>query len=162
MSNSARLTLVPIFVAFCVAAAAKDGASNGPGALALAAIVSESSPLIGAPDKRLLASYFDGRANAPHAKGKTIAVKADAIDCRVSNVDITERSCELTFGEKKVSLRGRRAHELYATLVENGAQPDGAAGSMHASVSALDCLIDADEVADKAGGGARCAFDPPR
>ncbi len=36
----------------------------------------------------------------------------------------------------------------------------GAAGSSHASITALDCIVDADEVAEKAGGGARCAYNP--
>lgn len=143
-----------------LAAPACAGATNGPNALALAAIVAELSPQASAADKRLLALYFNGHADAPHAKGRTLGIKADAIDCRASNVDITDRSCELTFGEKKVGLRGRKANELYATLAENGVPADGAAGSIHESIADMDCQIDADEVAEKAGGGARCAFNP--
>ncbi|MGE4174169.1 MAG: hypothetical protein AB7F41_17015, partial [Methylocystis sp.] len=111
-------------------------------------------------NKKLLAAYFGGRADAPHAKDLRIAIKADAIDCRAGNDDITSRACELTFGAKKVELHGRKAHELYATLIENGVVPEGAAGASHASVTALDCIVDADEVAEKAGGGARCAYNP--
>lgn len=161
MTGLRILSLATIVSSLCLApAAASAGATNGPGALALAAIVGELSPQVAPADKRLLAAYLDGRANAPHPKGKTVAVKADAIDCRASNVDITERSCELTFGAKKVDLRGRKAHELYATLVENGVAADGAAGSIHEAITALECQIDADEIADKGGGGARCAFNP--
>ena len=140
--------------------AAHAGASNGSSALALSAIVGELSPQTSASDKKLLATYFSGRAEAPHKKNLRIAVKADAIDCRAGNVDITSRACELTFGPKKVQLSGRKANELYATLIENGVVAEGAAGSSHASVTALDCIVDADEVAEKAGGGARCAFTP--
>jgi hypothetical protein len=34
------------------------------------------------------------------------------------------------------------AHELYATLVETGAPSDGAAGTIHESISHLLCTID--------------------
>lgn len=161
MTTSRNLPKMFMALLYClVVAPAYAGATNGPNALALAALAAEYSPEVPSLDKRLLAAYFDGRANAPHAKGKTVTVKADAIDCRASNVDITERSCELSFGAKKVTLRARRAHELYATLVENGVPADGAAGSIHESVTALECLVDADEIAEKGGGGARCAFNP--
>jgi hypothetical protein len=141
-------------------AAAQAGASNGSNALALSAIVGELSPQTSAPNKKLLAAFFSGKADAPHPKGLRIAVKADAIDCRAGNVDITSRACELTFGAKKIELSGRKANELYATLIENGVVAEGAAGSSHASITALDCIVDADEVAEKAGGGARCAYNP--
>ncbi|MFZ3182133.1 MAG: hypothetical protein WA156_18455 [Methylocystis silviterrae] len=146
--------------ALAPAAAAQSGASSGSSALALSAIVGELSPQTSAADKKLLAAYFAGHAEAPHAKGQRVAVKADAIDCRAGNVDITSRACELTFGAKKIELSGRKANELYATLIENGVAAEGAAGSSHASITALDCIVDADEVAEKAGGGARCAFTP--
>lgn len=149
-----------LFLSALAPAAAHAGTSNGSTALALAAIVSESAPQTSPPYKKLLAAYLDGRADAPHAKNLRIAIKADAIDCRAGNVDITARACELTFGAKKIELHGRKAHELYATLIENGVALDGAAGSSHASITALDCTVDADEVAEKVGGGARCAFTP--
>lgn len=155
-SKMARFLLLAAFAPV----AAQAGASNGASALALAAIVGELAPQTSAPNKRLLAAYFSGRADAPHAKDLRIAVKADAIDCRAGNVDITSRACELTFGAKKVELRGRKAHELYATLIENGVALEGAAGASHASITALDCMVDADEVAEKGGGGARCAYNP--
>ncbi|NUJ79916.1 hypothetical protein HUN39_07710 [Methylocystis sp. FS] len=149
-----------VFLSALAPAAVQAGASSGSSALALSAIVGELSPQTSAADKKLLAAYFAGRAEAPHAKGQRVAVKADAIDCRAGNVDITSRACELTFGAKKIELSGRKANELYATLIENGVAAEGAAGSSHASITALDCIVDADEVAEKAGGGARCAFTP--
>ncbi|MGJ0397060.1 MAG: hypothetical protein ACR65U_12620 [Methylocystis sp.] len=149
-----------VFLSALAPAAAQAGASNGSSALALSAIVGDLSPQTSAADKKLLAAYFAGRAEAPHAKGQRIAVKADAVDCRAGNVDITSRACELTFGAKKIELSGRKANELYATLIENGVVAEGAAGSSRASITALDCIVDADEVAEKAGGGARCAFTP--
>jgi hypothetical protein len=158
MSAYKALGLLLSFAAVPVAAQA--GASFGPNALALAALVGENSPQTTPAEKRLLAAYLNGRAEAPHAKGQRVAVKADAVDCQASNVDIVSRACDLTFGAKKVELRGRKAHELYATLIENGVALEGAAGSSHASITALDCIVDADEIAEKAGGGARCAFNP--
>jgi hypothetical protein len=155
-SKMARFLLLAAFAPV----AAQAGASNGANALALSAIVGELAPQTSAPNKKLLAAYFSGRADAPHAKDLRIAVKADAIDCRAGNVDITSRACELTFGAKKVELRGRKAHELYATLIDNGVALEGAAGASHASITALDCMVDADEVAEKGGGGARCAYNP--
>ena len=148
---------LPLLFAPAVALA---GSSEGSTALALSALVGERAPHVGFLDKHLLAAYLDGHATAPHIKGKKIMVKADAIDCRSSNVDITEHSCALTFGAKKIELHGRKAHELYATLVEAGVASDGAAGSIHEAVTNLDCVVDADQVRDKAGAGAKCTFSP--
>ncbi len=149
-----------LFLSALAPAAAHAGASNGSTALALAAIVGECAPQTSPPYKKLLVAYLNGRADTPHPKNLRIAVKADAIDCRAGNVDIAAHACALTFGAKKIELSGRKAHELYATLIENGVALEGAAGSSHASITALDCIVDADEVAEKAGGGARCAFTP--
>jgi hypothetical protein len=79
--------------------------------------------------------------------------------CRVSNVDITSRSCELTFGSQKRTLTGREANELFATAVVAGIAPEGAAGSSIASVSKLKCTLDPNEIKQKAGGGAECSFE---
>jgi hypothetical protein len=40
-------------------------------------------------------------------------------------VDIASHSCDLSFGGQVVSLTGRSAHELFATLEESGVEPDG-------------------------------------
>lgn len=137
---------------------ASAGATTSGAALALAALVAVKAPTVGALDRLMLLAYFEGRADAPLARGRTIEVKANAIDCRASNVDITSHSCDLTFGAKKATLSGRKAHELYATLIENGVAIDGAAGAIHATVTALDCTIKVDNIRDKAGGGANCSF----
>jgi hypothetical protein len=69
---------------------------------------------------------------------------------------------DLTFGAKKIPTRGRKAHELYATLAQVGVPPDGTAGSIFEAVSNLDCTIEPDEVKQKAGGGAHCTFVPAK
>jgi hypothetical protein len=149
--------LIPLTVAISPAFA---GSIDGNGALALAALVAEHSPNVIARDKLVLLRFLNGQADAHYMGAKKISVKADQLSCRASNVDITQHSCDLTFGAKKPSFNGRKAHELYATLAEVGVPPDGAAGSIFEALSNLDCTIDPAEVKQKAGGGAHCSYDP--
>src|SRR5437879_1905135 len=79
--------------------------------------------------------------------------------CRVSNVDITARSCELTFKGAKQTITGRRASEIFATEAMAGIPADGAAGSVFESLSKLNCTLDPAEIGQKAGGGASCSFE---
>jgi hypothetical protein len=141
--------------------AALAESADGNGALALAALVAENSPLLGATDKAVLAKFLNGQTNVAYPAGETTLVSADKITCRASNVDITEHSCDLAFGKKTVMLMGRRAHELYTTLAEIGVQAEGAAGSSFAALSNLKCAINPSEVQDKSGGGAHCDYSPP-
>ncbi len=71
--------------------------------------------------------------------------------CRISNVAITERSCEITFSKGKRSLKGRAANEVYATLASAGVAAEGAAGSMIESVSKLSCTLDLGEIKQNTG-----------
>ena len=119
--------------------------------------VAEPSPNVKASDKIAL-EIPQWSASVPYAPNKKITVAAGAVTCRTSNVDITQHSCDLTFGAKKVATHGRKAHELYATLAEVGVPPDGAAGSIFEAVSNLDCTIDPAQVKQKAGGGANCTL----
>ena len=157
--RSARLILAAAMLSFSSAALAES--ADGNGALALAALVAENSPLLGATDKAVLAKFLNGQTNVAYPAGETTLVSADKITCRASNVDITEHSCDLAFGKKTVMLMGRRAHELYTTLAEIGVQVEGAAGSSFAALSNLTCAINPSEVQDKSGGGAHCAYSPP-
>ncbi len=142
--------------------AAIAGSADGNGALALAALVAERSPGVKAIDKHVLAKFLNGYTNVRYAPDKKIAVAAGAVTCRASNVDITQHSCDLTFGAKKVATQGRKAHELYATLAAVGVPQESAAGSIFVAVSNLDCTIDPGEVKQKAGGGAHCTYDPAK
>jgi hypothetical protein len=141
------------------AASTAPATATGPTALALAAVVAENSSLPSAHDRSVLARLFDGHLNFGFPANQKISVKADAVVCRASDVDITARSCELTFGTHKRSLKGRRANELNATAVEAGVPSEGAAGSIIARFSHLVCTIDPNEIKQKAGGGADCTFD---
>jgi hypothetical protein len=134
------------------------GTADGSGALALAALVGQISPLLGAPEKDVLSKLLNGEADFGFPKGKTISVEAAKVSCRASNVDIKSHSCELSFGAQTVTLKGRAAHELYATLIEIGVPPDAGAGSVFEALAKLDCKIDPGEVTANAGGGAHCNY----
>ena len=139
---------------------ASAGTAGGNGALALAALVAENSPQLGAARRHVLAKFLNGQTNVAYPAGKTILVLATKVTCRASNVDLTAHSCDLVFGNKTVKLSGRRAHELFATLAEIGVQPEGAAGSSFEALSKLKCTIKPSEVKQKSGGGAHCRYSP--
>jgi hypothetical protein len=150
----------PIVALLITSPSALAATTAGHSALALAALVAERSPQLRPTEKRAMKRLFDGQLQFHLAAGKKISVQADTVVCRVSNVDITARACTLTFGAKKVELKGRKAHELFATVAEVGVPPDGAAGTIYESLSHLSCTIDPSEIKEKAGGGAACKFDP--
>ena len=131
--------------------------TSGNGALALAALVGVHSPLLAAADKAVLARLLDG--NLAFASNKTIKVVATSVTCRASDVDIAAHSCVLRFGAASRTLNGRVAHELFATLVENGIASDGAAGSIFEAVGHLACTVNTRAVKERGGGGAGCTYD---
>ena len=129
---------------------------TGPAALALAGVVAQYAPLPAA-NKKAVAAFFKGDPNFPY-KGK-VSVAAEKIICRTSNVDITARSCEVTFKIKKQTLTGREASELFATEVMAGIPAEGAAGSNFESLSKLNCTLDPALLKQKAGAGAECSYE---
>ena len=154
------------FVLAANPAAAASMTTKGPSALALAAIVASHSRTLGAADRNVLARLFGGRANVGRPRnrkitvnGEKITVSAESIDCKASNVDITDRSCAVAFAASNRELKGRDAHELYATLIESGVASDGAAGTIHETISHLLCTIDPNAIKQKDGSGATCKFD---
>src|SRR5258706_8932922 len=92
------------------AAFAAPGTTTGPTALALAAVIAQHSPAVRAFDKRVIARLFRGNTRFGFTPNTKISVDADSVVCRVSNVDITSRSCELNFGARKRTLTGRDAN----------------------------------------------------
>jgi hypothetical protein len=127
--------------------------------LALAAVVAQHSSLLSAQEKDALARSFNGEVNIGFPANHKISVKADTVVCRVSDVDIAERSCEVTFGMQKISFKGREANELNVTAFAAGVASERAAGTIFTSFSHLDCTIDPQEIKQKTGGGANCTFD---
>jgi hypothetical protein len=153
----AALALLLVSAAAPTASAAPV-AVKGPAALALAAVVARHSSLP-AYDKQVVAQLYAGNLAILFAAKTRVSVAADTITCRTSNIDITARSCELTFKTSKKALKGRDANELYATAAAAGVSPEGAAGSNVESFSKLNCTIDPKEIRQKAGGGAECSFE---
>jgi hypothetical protein len=156
MMRAAILIVGTLWTVSCASAETAMGNS----ALALASLVAEHSPVLSLDDKSIMGQFIHANPNFAYLPNKRISVQADAVVCRESNVDISERGCELTFGAKKVTVMGRKAHELFATIHEVGVPPDGAAGTSYESLSHLACSIDTEEVKQKAGGGADCKFQP--
>jgi hypothetical protein len=140
-----------------VARSASAADASGHSALALGAIVGGNSATLPANQKAALAKLLDGKT-VP-SKGK-ITVTADAVVCHAGDVDIASFGCDLTFGSKKVTLSGRKANELFATLIEAGVPGDGAAGTIYEAVHALSCVIDPAAIAQNDGSGATCSFQP--
>jgi hypothetical protein len=138
---------------------AAPGSATGPTALALAAVIAPHSPSVRAYDKRVIARLFRGNTSFGFTPNKKISVDTDSVACRVSNVDITSRSCELSLGSRKRTLTGRDANEIGATMALAGVPSQGAAGSSIESVTKLRCTIDPNEIMQKAGGGADCSFE---
>jgi hypothetical protein len=153
-----KLTVVLIPLLF-VNHPASAASAIGNSALALASLVSEQSPVSSLDEKSVMGQLLRPNPNFSYLASRKISIEADAIVCRQSNVDITARSCELTFGAKKVTVKGRKAHELFATIAEVGVPPDGAAGTIYESLSHLACTIDSEEIKQKTGGGAECKFE---
>ena len=141
------------------AAFAAPGTTTGPTALALAAVIAQHSPAVRAFDRRVIARLFRGNTSFGFTPNTKISVDVDSVVCRVSNVDITSRSCELSFGARKRTLTGREANEVGATAAAAGVPSEGAAGSSIETISKLRCTIDPNEIMQKAGGGANCSFE---
>lgn len=156
-----RLVVLASLPFLLASTAASAGAIDGNGALSLAALVAQSSPLVKPADKQTLLKLLNAQKYGG-GEGR-VAVAAHSLVCKVGDVDITLHACDLVFaGDKKVALSGRAAHELYATLAEIGVPSDGAAGTLIEGVSNLSCEIDPAGVKKQDGGGARCTYDPAK
>ncbi len=138
-------------------ASSAPATASGPAALALAGVVALYSPLLTADEREAVSAFFVGQSGVRY--GRKISVTADRIVCRVSNVDITARFCELTFKGVKQTINGRRASEIFATEAMAGVPSDGSVGSVTESLSKLTCTLDPAEIKQKAGGGASCSFE---
>lgn len=149
--------LVPLSTAL-----AAYSSASGPTALALAAVVAEHSSMLTAQEKTTVARLFNNEVSHGFPPTQKIYVKADAIICRMSNVDIAERSCEVTFGRQRITLQGREANELTSTASAAGVSSQGAAGTIFTALSHLVCTIDPQEIEQKTGEGANCTFETDR
>jgi hypothetical protein len=158
-----RLILACTLVAAAASSvAAANGATpakvSGSTALALAGVIAPLSPDLSGAERKAMAMLFAANADIPYKK--VIVVTADRIVCRTGNVDITVRSCDVTFGKKTRTVNGSTAGEIFATEALAGVPPDGAAGSNFESLSKLSCTIDPNAIRRKDGSGADCTFQP--
>jgi hypothetical protein len=64
------------------------------------------------------------------------------------------------YASRGISLQGRHAHELFATILEAGMPGEGAAGTIYEALHNLTCTIDPPTIAGNSGAGADCTFDP--
>ena len=140
------------------AVSAAPATVTGPTALAVAGVLAPYSPLLNPGERKVIAALFNGNSRISYPK-KKLSVSADTVMCRISNVAIAERSCEITFKTGKPSLKGRAANELYATLASAGVTAEGAAGSMIESVSKLSCTLDLGKIKQNDGSGADCSWE---
>jgi hypothetical protein len=152
-----RMTLLGFALLLLPPPAWADKAS-GNGALALSALVAANSPLLTADDKKVMAQMLEGDLSFSFPAGKKLSITADSIACTAGDVNIAMHECQLVFGGQTVSLTGRAAHELFATLVEAGVSPEGSAGHIHETLTNLACTVDPNEVKQQDGGGADCKF----
>jgi len=149
--------LVTACTVFLTATSAASAASvTGQAALALAGVVALYAPMPAA-NKKAVAALFKGDTNFPYTA--KISVIAEKIVCRTSNVDITARSCEVTFKTSTKALKGREANELFATEAMAGIAAEGAAGSNVEGLSKLNCTLDPKVLKQKAGSGAECSYE---
>lgn len=138
--------------------AASGGVSQGSAALMLASLIAPYAPDLDAKRRVALTMLGDNGASI----FERIELKTADISCRTSNVTIGAYGCDLKFANgATTALKGRKAHELYATLLENSIPVDGAAGSVHAHVKDLKCVIEPRVLAQNAGGGAYCGWSAP-
>src|SRR5215472_17396168 len=154
------MKLAKLAMAFSLSLAATSSASaasvTGQAALALAGVVAMYAPMPAA-NKKAVAALFKGDTNFPYTA--KISVIAEKIACRTSNVDLTARSCEVTFKTSTKALKGREANELFATEAMAGIAAEGAAGSNVEGLSKLNCTLDPKVLKQKAGSGAECSYE---
>jgi hypothetical protein len=152
LATAAALLAAPL-------AHAASASAGGNAGLVLAARVGAHAPTLSWQQKNVLQRMLNGNLNFSWPAGQKILVKADAVTCRASNVDISVHSCEFTFGAAKPNIAGDAGAALYATLVWAGVPADGAAGTIFEAVKNLVCTIDPNAVKQRDGSGADCTFD---
>jgi hypothetical protein len=150
--------LIGLSALILAAVPASAASTGGPYALALAGVVAERDPFLSGIDRHQVAALFGGNERAYYPARRRIVVRADHIVCRVSNVQITARSCQLTFRGRVANLSGAAANAVFATLAAAGVPGDGAAGSIFEAVHGLACTLSPSVIKQNGGGGASCNY----
>lgn len=136
------------------AAAHADTSGGSPG-MAFAALIAQHSPTVSAANKWRLMQYL-GNHNAGPGAPALITVTVKGLQCLSGNVAENFHNCDLTYGSTHLTINGRAANELYATAVENGVQPDGAAGKMEFVLKDLNCTVKPHDIGT--GGAVACTW----
>jgi hypothetical protein len=161
MKNMKQTMSIALVLALALGASKASAETiSGSAALALAGVVAAASPLLTSEERKAVDELFAGSSSISYKK--KIAVTADKIVCRAGNVDITARSCELSFGKKTKTINGRAANELYSTEAMAGVPSDGAAGKIYESVAKLNCMLDPQAIKQNDGSGADCTYEMPK
>jgi hypothetical protein len=127
-------------------------------AVALAGVVAPYSPLP-LSQKVVMEKLFNGLYPS-FPVSQTITVTADSITCFAGDVAINTFNCDLKFGTSTINVTGRKAHEIFATLIEAGVPANGTAGKIYEALLTLSCTIDPNVIKQKTGAGASCSFTP--
>jgi hypothetical protein len=139
-------------------ASAASVAASGPSALALTAVIAPYSSLL-SYDKRAISRLFRGDSSIGFPATRKISIAADSLVCRISNADITVRSCDIVFKNHKRTLKAREASELVGALSFAGVAAEGSAGATIKAITNLECAVDPSKVKQKDGSGANCTFE---
>ncbi len=143
--------ILSIFLLSSAAAHAHSPSLNSTPALVLAAAIADVFDPNGAG--KTLNAAFDN-ACAGNSKDETIVVKADAIDCRVSNVGVGMMTCSIDGSE----IKGRAAYEMFLILDQAGSLGDAGAGSSYMTARDVVCTVDMKAIGECAGSGANCTM----
>ncbi len=140
---------------FCLPTLAQADTSGSSPGMALAALMAQHAPTLSAANKWRLMQYL-GNHNAGPGAPALITVTAKGLKCLSGNVAENFHECELNYVTSHLTITGRAANELYATAVENGVQPDGAAGKMEFVLRDLTCTVKPHDIGT--GGAVACSW----
>jgi hypothetical protein len=135
---------------------AANSTIGGHNAVALAGVVAPYSPTLTPGQKVVMAKLFEGH----DPTSPPITITADSITCFAGDVAINTFNCDLKFGTHTINVTGRKAHEIFATLIEAGVPANGTAGKIYEALLLLSCTIDPNQIKQNSGAGASCTFTP--
>ncbi len=129
------------------------GMTWGHSALALAAVIAPSSPLLSEADKMLIAQLYDGQMRSDEVE---IVIKADALFCTSSFKNLLLHKCTLDFSGTKVQLFGRQSRELEMMAKFAGIDVDATGNSNF--FQRIECRLEPSKIAKRDGSGAVCTW----
>ena len=141
------------FALLVLPAAASADTSGGSLGMAFAALMAQHAPTVSTANKWRLMQYL-GNHNAGPAAPALITVTAKGLQCLSGNVAENFHTCDVDYGTSHLTINGRAANEIFATAVENGVQPDGAAGKTGFVLKDFSCTVKPHDIGT--GGAVAC------